>query len=107
MKTELHLVERLETEHVRLSVIQPDHPPLAAELGSRVVARASRLMQDTGDPRLPFPSLQELAAIKKVAETLIMLGQEVIPSIIGEMPMGGMGSTSSSIDVPNDAVSSN
>ncbi|XP_052744128.1 uncharacterized protein LOC112047733 [Bicyclus anynana] len=90
-----------------LSVIQPDHPPLAAELSSRVAARASRLMQDSGDPRLGFPSMQELAAIKKVAETLIMLGQEVIPSIIGEIPIGVIGASPSPVEVPNDPVGNN
>ncbi|XP_034833845.1 uncharacterized protein [Maniola hyperantus] len=100
----------LPTARTKPLLLQSDHPPLAAELTSRVAARASRLMQDTGaDTRLMVPGLQELAAMKKVAETLIMLGQQVIPSIIGEMPttdlMGsilGMGTPTT--EVPNDAV---
>ncbi|XP_045777082.1 uncharacterized protein LOC123875347 [Maniola jurtina] len=103
----LILVLVLPTAWSRPLLLQPDHPPLAAELTSRVAARASRLMQDTAaDTRLMIPGLQELAAMKKVAETLIMLGQQVIPSIIGEMPnvdlMGSMGTLTT--EIPNDAV---
>ncbi|XP_028043532.1 uncharacterized protein LOC114252997 [Bombyx mandarina] len=73
---------------------------VVSDLNSRLASHTPRLKAQ--EPRLPLPSLQELEAIKKVAQILIMLGDQVIPAIIGEppkhlQPPGG-------VDVPNDPV---
>ncbi|CAB3236393.1 unnamed protein product [Arctia plantaginis] len=57
------------------------HPlTLVSELTSRLGSHPARLQ----DARLSLPTPQDLEAIKKVAQILIMLGQQVIPAIIGE-----------------------
>ncbi|CAD0246665.1 unnamed protein product [Spodoptera exigua] len=86
--------------------LQPEQRPLSlvSELSSRLGAHPARLQ----DARLPLPSSQDLEAIKKVAQILVTLGQQVIPGIIGEPvpapggcePAAGGGGD----DVPNDPV---
>ncbi|XP_041969666.1 uncharacterized protein LOC121726386 isoform X2 [Aricia agestis] len=61
-----------------LSLLQTDHSPLAAELSSRVASHAPRLQDAKTDARLPLPSPQEIDAIKRVAQMLIMLGGQVL-----------------------------
>ncbi|KAF9803459.1 hypothetical protein SFRURICE_005263 [Spodoptera frugiperda] len=67
------------------------------------------------DARLPLPSPQDLDAIKKVAQILVTLGQQVlgsrysarvIPGIIGEpVPApGGCEPAAGADDVPTDPV---
>uniref|UniRef100_A0A2A4K413 Uncharacterized protein n=1 Tax=Heliothis virescens TaxID=7102 RepID=A0A2A4K413_HELVI len=90
-----------------LQSLQADSHPLSlvSDLSSRLGAHPARLQ----DARLPLPSPQDLDAIRKVAQILVMLGQQVIPAIIGEPslppapcePAGGGG------EVPNDPVSIN
>ncbi|CAH2094209.1 unnamed protein product [Euphydryas editha] len=86
-----------------LSIIPPDHPPLTAELSSRVAAHASRL-QEPKDPRLPIPTPQDLEAIRKVAQVLVMLGEQVIPALISG---AGSENGSSTTEIPNDLVDKN
>ncbi|XP_053613954.1 uncharacterized protein LOC128677266 [Plodia interpunctella] len=59
--------------------------PLAAasELSARLAAHAQHVPA-LPDPRLPIPTPQDIEVIKKVAQILITLGQQVIPSIIGD-----------------------
>ncbi|KAI8425472.1 hypothetical protein MSG28_007217 [Choristoneura fumiferana] len=57
------------------------HPSLS-ELSTRVAPRAPLLK----DSRLPLPGPQDIEAIKKVAQILAMLAEQVIPAIIGEPP---------------------
>ncbi|XP_035449789.2 uncharacterized protein LOC118275812 [Spodoptera frugiperda] len=84
--------------------LQPEQRPLSlvSELGSRLGAHPARLQ----DARLPLPSPQDLDAIKKVAQILVTLGQQVIPGIIGEpVPApGGCEPAAGADDVPNDPV---
>ncbi|XP_037963386.2 uncharacterized protein LOC119691041 [Plutella xylostella] len=75
--------------------------PSLGELGGHV-ARAAR------DPRLPLPSAADIEAIKKVAQILAMLGEQVIPAIIGQ-PAGAPCDPASAVapaaaDPPNDPV---
>ncbi|PZC81816.1 hypothetical protein B5X24_HaOG212030 [Helicoverpa armigera] len=101
------LVTRATTSPVPLQPLQADSHPLGlvSELSSRLGAHPARLQ----DARLPLPSPQDLDAIRKVAQILVTLGQQVIPAIIGEPPLppapceaaGGGG------EVPNDPVSVN
>ncbi|CAH2046133.1 unnamed protein product, partial [Iphiclides podalirius] len=74
-----------------------ERTPLAAvnELTSRLSAHPSRLQE----PRLP-PNIE---TIKKVAQILIMLGEQVIPGVIGEPPPHAA-VPSPSEDIPNDPV---
>ncbi|XP_045452996.1 uncharacterized protein LOC123662156 [Melitaea cinxia] len=82
-----------------LSLIQSDHPPLTAELSSRMAAHASRL-QESKDPRLPIPTPQDLEAIRKVAQVLVMLGEQVIPALInGAGPENGGSKTEIPYDI--------
>ncbi|XP_060805340.1 uncharacterized protein LOC132902836 [Amyelois transitella] len=71
----------------------------AADLSSRLAAHTQHV-QNIPDPRLPVPTPQDIEAIKKVAQILITLGQQVIPAIVGEptapSPMN--------CDPPEDAV---
>lgn len=48
---------------------------VVSDLNSRLASHTPRLQAQ--EPRLPLPSLQELEAIKKVAQILIMLGDQV------------------------------
>uniref|UniRef100_A0A2H1VXW2 SFRICE_020429 n=1 Tax=Spodoptera frugiperda TaxID=7108 RepID=A0A2H1VXW2_SPOFR len=93
--------------------LQPEQRPLSlvSELGSRLGAHPARLQ----DARLPLPSPQDLDAIKKVAQILVTLGQQVlgsrysarvIPGIIGEpVPApGGCEPAAGADDVPTDPV---
>ncbi|XP_028167827.1 uncharacterized protein LOC114358144 [Ostrinia furnacalis] len=52
---------------------------------------------------LPLPTSQKLEAIKKVAQILVMLGEQVIPAIIGDPPSPG-NCEGAVEDVPNDIV---
>ncbi|XP_022818045.1 uncharacterized protein LOC111350639 [Spodoptera litura] len=84
--------------------LQSEQRPLSlvSELSSRLGALPARLQ----DARLPLPSSQDLDAIKKVAQILVTLGQQVIPGIIGE-PVPAPGScepAGGGDDVPNDPV---
>ncbi|CAK1553354.1 unnamed protein product [Leptosia nina] len=69
---------------------------------SRHEALESRQM----DSRLPLPLPQELEAIKKVAQVLVMLGEQVIPDIISQVPTAPAYTISSPspAEVPNDPV---
>ncbi|XP_026490983.2 uncharacterized protein LOC113397054 [Vanessa tameamea] len=87
-----------------LSILQPDHPPLAAELSSRVAAHTSRLQEPKQDARLPIPTAQDLEAVRKIAQVLVMLGQQVIPALIGGTGAGNGGTTVT--EIPNDIVNS-
>ncbi|XP_028167848.1 uncharacterized protein LOC114358164 isoform X2 [Ostrinia furnacalis] len=55
---------------------ESSHPLSAVSgLSSRLAAHAQR-----DDARLPLPTPQELEAIKKVAQILVMLGEQVLGS---------------------------
>ncbi|XP_026727409.1 uncharacterized protein LOC113493568 [Trichoplusia ni] len=73
---------------------------LVSELSSRLGARPARLPE----ARLPLPSPQELDAIKKVAQILVTLGQQVIPAIIGEPTAAPGVCEPPPDDVPSDPV---
>ncbi|XP_063387292.1 uncharacterized protein LOC134673258 [Cydia fagiglandana] len=80
------------------------HPPALAavsELTSRVASKAPRL--NMKDARFPIPGPQDIEAIKKVAQILAMLGEQVIPAIIGEPSTGGAACDPVE-DAPNDTV---
>ncbi|XP_050354384.1 uncharacterized protein LOC126776127 [Nymphalis io] len=87
---------------IGLSLIQSDHPPLAAELSSRVAAHASRLQEPKQDARLPIPTAQDLEAVRKIAQVLIMLGEQIIPALINGTGAGNGGTTAT--EIPNDIV---
>ncbi|XP_061721257.1 uncharacterized protein LOC133528065 isoform X2 [Cydia pomonella] len=79
------------------------HPPALAavsELTSRVASKGPRL--NMKDARFPIPGPQDIEAIKKVAQILAMLGEQVIPAIIGEPSTGG--ACDPVEDAPNDTV---
>ncbi|KAL4705446.1 hypothetical protein ACJJTC_012833 [Scirpophaga incertulas] len=63
------------------------------ELSTRLASHAHAV-----DARLPLPTPQEIDAIKKVAQILVMLGEQIIPAIIGESP------ASSTSGTPHDPV---
>ncbi|KAJ8724196.1 hypothetical protein PYW07_008176 [Mythimna separata] len=97
---------------VPLQGLQSDSPhplTLVSDLTSRLGTRPSRL-QDAARLSLPsLPSAQDLEAIRKVAQILVTLGQQVIPAIIGEpVSSGGGGEPGASgggdVDTPNDPV---
>ncbi|XP_032521248.2 uncharacterized protein LOC116773006 isoform X1 [Danaus plexippus] len=85
-------------------VILPEHESLASELSSRVMSRTSRLqdVREARDARFPLPSPQDLEAIRKAAQILIMIGEQVIPSITGGSPTDVL-----STEIPNDQVYNN
>ncbi|KOB69862.1 ABC-type transporter, integral membrane subunit [Operophtera brumata] len=76
----------------RMSYREPDSRPLT-DLGQRLISHSSLLeprTQDprlvshsslleprTQDPRLPIPTPQDIEAIKKVAQILVMLGEQL------------------------------
>ncbi|XP_059050830.1 uncharacterized protein LOC131845755, partial [Achroia grisella] len=76
-----------------------EYHPLAAvsELTSRLASHSQHL-QPVQEARLPLPTPQDLETIKKVAQILVMLGEQVIPAIIGEKP------SSNNNDVSEDSV---
>ncbi|CAG4984257.1 unnamed protein product [Colias eurytheme] len=55
-------------------------------------------------PERLLPTLQDLEALKKVAQVLVMIGEQVIPSIIGN---GSKGTTTTTTEVPQDPVQFN
>ncbi|RVE49026.1 hypothetical protein evm_006272 [Chilo suppressalis] len=72
--------------------------PLASELSSRLAAHAQ-------DARLPLPTPQDIEAIKKVAQILVMLGEQVIPLIIGDYnPPNNINAPAPAVDVPMDSI---
>ncbi|XP_072929529.1 uncharacterized protein [Epargyreus clarus] len=92
-----------------------DRGPLAAvsdltsavsELNTRVANRASWLQQGDRDPRLALPTTQDLETIKKVAQILITLGEQVIPAITGDAPPSPPPSSypCPPTEIPNDPV---
>ncbi|CAH4031382.1 unnamed protein product [Pieris brassicae] len=63
------------------------------------------------EPRLPLPGPQELEAIKRVAQLLVTIGEQVIPAIIGDNPAHRPTSAPAPphvvTDVPSDPVQFN
>ncbi|CAH0728195.1 unnamed protein product, partial [Brenthis ino] len=91
-----------------ISVLQNDHPPLAAEISSRLSSHAGRLQEPKLDSRLPLPTPQDIETIRRIAEVLVTLGQQVIPSIIGPSPGTGGSTTMATVtEIPNDIVNLN
>ncbi|XP_075982986.1 uncharacterized protein LOC142981164 [Anticarsia gemmatalis] len=84
---------------------QPEGLPLTlvSDLTSRLAAHPSRLTQDS---RLQLPGPPDLETIKKVAQILVMLGQQVIPAIIGEpLASPAPGEPIPAVEeIPNDPV---
>ncbi|KAG6453222.1 uncharacterized protein LOC115445501 [Manduca sexta] len=72
---------------------------VVSDLNSRLVSHSKRLQGQ--DARLPLPTPQDLEAIKKVAQILVTLGQQVIPAIIGEPQTS---TPTMVIDASNDPV---
>ncbi|CAG9789041.1 unnamed protein product [Diatraea saccharalis] len=77
---------------------EPHTLAVVSELTSRLESRAQ-------EARLPIPTPQDIETIKKVAQILIMIGEQVIPTIIGETPSGNCDSPAA--DYPSDAINEN
>ncbi|XP_026761138.1 uncharacterized protein LOC113520072 [Galleria mellonella] len=79
-----------------------EYRPLAAvsELTSRLATHTQHL-QPLQEPRLPLPTPPDLETIKKVAQILVMLGEQVIPAVIGEKP------PSNNSEITEDPVNEN
>ncbi|KAJ8713775.1 hypothetical protein PYW08_007395 [Mythimna loreyi] len=105
------VVAQTRADPVPLQGLQSDnsHPlTLVSDLTSRLGTHPSRLQDAARLSLPPLPSSQDLEAIKKVAQILVTLGQQVIPAIIGEPVSAGFGEPGASgggdVDTPNDPV---
>ncbi|KAM3955880.1 uncharacterized protein ACR2FA_010184 [Aphomia sociella] len=83
----LALVLVLPVSHGGPVYREGENRPLAAvtDLSSRLATHSQHL-QARQEPRLPLLTPPDLETIKKVAQILIMLGEQVIPAVIGETP---------------------